>query len=46
MPNRKILVNDIRVRGTGRTMITEDKILPSFSKPAIPEKVSSIFNNQ
>lgn len=40
MPNRKILVNDVRVRGVGKTDIEEDSILPPSNEPPKAEKVS------
>lgn len=40
MPNRKILVSDVRVRGTGKTEIEEDPMLPTSNAPARPEKAS------
>ncbi|XP_015172875.1 PREDICTED: 5-oxoprolinase isoform X1 [Polistes dominula] len=43
MPNRKILVNDIRVRGIGRTTITEDTTSSPFSTPAKPEKSTMVY---
>lgn len=43
MPDRKILVNDIRVRGTGQSKISEEIELPSASDSPKPEKVIS-FN--
>lgn len=39
MPDRKILVNDIRVRGIGKTEISEDPILLMSSAPPKIEKV-------
>lgn len=40
MPNRKILVNDVRVRGVGKTDVQEDPIRPSSTAPPKLEKVS------
>lgn len=39
MPYRKILVNDIRVRGIGKTKITEEPVLDLATKPAAAETV-------
>lgn len=38
MPNRKILVNDVRIRGTGTTDIEQDPILPLSNEPPQFEK--------
>ncbi|XP_012276506.1 5-oxoprolinase [Orussus abietinus] len=43
MPDRKILVNDIRVRGIGRQNITEDPILPPSSEMPKHEKTTSVY---
>lgn len=43
MPNRRILVNDIRVRGTGRSKIVEDQTLSPSSEPAKPEKSTMVY---
>lgn len=40
MPNRKILVNDVRVRGIGKTDIQIDPILPSSNDEPKLEKAS------
>lgn len=40
MPNRKILVNDVRVRGVGKTDIEEDPILQSSNESPKIEKAS------
>lgn len=40
MPNRKILVNDIRVRGIGKIDIQEDPRLPFSNVSPKVEKVS------
>lgn len=45
MPNRKILVNDVRIRGTGRTDIEEDPILPSSNEPPKFEKARMLHVN-
>lgn len=39
MPDRKILVNDVRVRGIGRSEVPEDVEVPRSSEAAKPEKV-------
>lgn len=39
MPNRKIFVNDIRVRGIGKTDIIEDPILSKSKEQLKVEKV-------
>lgn len=45
MPNRKIVVNDVRIRGTGRTDIEEDPILPSSNEPPKFEKARMSMSN-
>lgn len=40
MPNRKILVNDLRVRGVGRTDMEEDSVLPLSKELPKLEKAS------
>lgn len=39
MPGRKVFVDDVRVRGVGRTAVTEERSLPTASGPPVPEKV-------
>lgn len=39
MPNRKIFVNDIRVRGIGKSDIIEDPIHANMKEPLKVEKV-------
>lgn len=39
IPDRKILVDDVRVRGIGRTEIPEDPILPPSQASPKAEKV-------
>lgn len=43
MPNRKILVNDVRVRGVGKTDVPEDSVLPSSEEPPKAEKASEQY---
>nr|XP_031842230.1 5-oxoprolinase [Nomia melanderi] len=43
MPNRKILVNDVRVRGVGKTDVEEDPILSSSEEPPKVEKTTMIY---
>ncbi|XP_012343287.1 5-oxoprolinase isoform X1 [Apis florea] len=43
MPNRKILVNDVRIRGTGKTDIEEDPVLPSSNEPPKLEKTTMVY---
>ncbi|KAH0569179.1 5-oxoprolinase [Cotesia glomerata] len=43
MPDRKILVNDIRVRGTGQSKISEEIELPSASNSPKSEKVTCVY---
>ncbi|XP_043254892.1 5-oxoprolinase isoform X1 [Colletes gigas] len=43
MPDRKILVNDLRVRGVGRTEVEEDSILPSSTEPPRLEKTTMVY---
>ncbi|XP_029033691.2 5-oxoprolinase [Osmia bicornis bicornis] len=43
MPNRKILVNDVRVRGVGKTDIDEDPILPPSNEPPKVEKTTMVY---
>lgn len=46
MPDRRILVSDIRVRGIGKTEILEDHSLPQSSAPPQVEKVFSVTFNR
>lgn len=39
MPDRKILVNDVRVQGIGKTNIPEDPVLPTNLEPARSNEV-------
>lgn len=39
MPNRKILVSDIRVRGVGQTEVTEESELAVSNEAPVAEKV-------
>jgi len=39
IPDRKILVDDVRIRGTGRTEIPEEPILPPSQASPKAEKV-------
>ncbi|KAK1131870.1 hypothetical protein K0M31_016018 [Melipona bicolor] len=43
MPNRKILVNDVRVRGIGKTDIQIDPILPSSNDEPKLEKTTMVY---
>ncbi|XP_034950692.1 5-oxoprolinase [Chelonus insularis] len=43
MPSRKIVVNDIRVRGIGKSKIPEEKELPSVTEPPKIEKVAKVY---
>ncbi|CAK9794957.1 OPLAH [Anthophora quadrimaculata] len=43
MPNRKILVNDIRVRGVGKTDVDEDPILSISNDPPKLEKTTMVY---
>ncbi|XP_017878802.1 5-oxoprolinase isoform X2 [Ceratina calcarata] len=43
MPNRKVLVNDIRVRGEGKTDIEGDSILPQSNEPPKLEKTTMVY---
>lgn len=43
MPGRKILVNDVRVRGTGKSQIPEETEMPRVTKEPIAQKVAIIF---
>ncbi|XP_076766282.1 5-oxoprolinase isoform X2 [Xylocopa sonorina] len=43
MPDRKILVNDVRVRGVGKTDIEEDPILPFSDEPPKSEKAILVY---
>ncbi|RLU22243.1 hypothetical protein DMN91_004521 [Ooceraea biroi] len=43
MPERKILVNDVRIRGTGKTEITEDPMLPRSRAPPKAEKTTMVY---
>ncbi|XP_043474758.1 5-oxoprolinase [Leptopilina heterotoma] len=43
MPNRKIFINDIRVRGIGKSDVIEDPILPKSKEPLKVEKVTKTF---
>ncbi|XP_024944987.1 5-oxoprolinase isoform X2 [Cephus cinctus] len=43
MPERRILVNDIRVRGIGKTEIPEDPVLESSDELPKFEKITSVY---
>ncbi|XP_053980363.1 5-oxoprolinase [Hylaeus volcanicus] len=43
MPNRKILVNDLRVRGVGKTDVEEDSVLSSSNEPPKMEKTTMVY---
>ncbi|XP_017766336.1 PREDICTED: 5-oxoprolinase [Eufriesea mexicana] len=43
MPNRRILVSDIRVRGAGKTDIEEDPILATSNAATRPEKTTMVY---
>ncbi|EFN85192.1 5-oxoprolinase [Harpegnathos saltator] len=43
MPDRKILVNDVRVRGIGKTEILEDPVLPMSSEPPKHKKTTMVY---
>ncbi|CAK9830305.1 OPLAH [Anthophora retusa] len=43
MPNRKILVNDVRVRGVGKTDVDEDPILSISDDPPKLEKTTMVY---
>lgn len=40
MPDRKMLVSDVRVRGVGKTEVLEDPTLPSATEPVKSDKVN------
>lgn len=42
MPDRKIYVNDVRVRGIGKTEILEEPVLHSTTEPAVLETVKEL----
>ncbi|XP_078052586.1 5-oxoprolinase [Augochlora pura] len=43
MPNRKVLVNDVRVRGVGKTDLEENPVLPSSKEPPKVEKTTMVY---
>ncbi|XP_012265317.2 5-oxoprolinase [Athalia rosae] len=43
MPGRRVYVDDIRVRGVGKTAVTEEPILPPSSSPPKPEKIARVY---
>ncbi|XP_033333786.2 5-oxoprolinase [Megalopta genalis] len=43
MPNRKVLVNDVRVRGVGKTDLEENPVLPSSKEPPKMEKTTMVY---
>ncbi|XP_032687152.1 5-oxoprolinase isoform X2 [Odontomachus brunneus] len=43
MPDRKILVNDVRVRGIGKTEIPQDPVLPTICEPPKFEKTTMVY---
>ncbi|XP_066600617.1 5-oxoprolinase [Prorops nasuta] len=43
MADRKIFVDDVRVRGVGKSRILEDPILPSSTEPPKVEKVTKVY---
>ncbi|XP_058790910.1 5-oxoprolinase [Phymastichus coffea] len=43
MPNRKVLVSDIRVRGIGRTEVHEEHLMPKSNKPPQAEKKTKVY---
>ncbi|XP_029175794.1 5-oxoprolinase [Nylanderia fulva] len=43
IPDRKILVNDVRVRGTGKTEIPEDPLLPPSQTSPKAEKTTMVY---
>ncbi|XP_055549431.1 5-oxoprolinase [Wyeomyia smithii] len=43
LENRKILVDDIRVRGSGRSSVFEESCVPEADGPIYPEKTTTAF---
>ncbi|XP_046471410.1 5-oxoprolinase isoform X1 [Neodiprion pinetum] len=43
MPGRKVFVDDIRVRGVGKTVVSEESALPDSSGIPTPEKTTRVY---
>lgn len=43
MPGRRVFVDDVRVRGVGKTVISEEPVLPQSSEPPTPEKTTRVY---